>query len=933
MLLEDEPETWRQLLDDPNIAGDDKGKENAHVLCGARYFDSARSRDKEGVDHVSCLVLDVDNDDPATSVGSVPTEEAVRTSLEGLRAIVYTSPSHRARMPRWRILLPLASPVPPKKHRALVKWLSENLVAEYPGCIDSVATGDPTRLGFVGVTKNLDDYKWWEQPGERFDWTEIHLEEETWLDVQLGGLERHPAWTDRASALNFAMRAYGSRGYEDVKDGAHRTDVLWHASLDLWWAWAAEDEDFVMQVLRHINEQFHQPKDETEIYRKMKEAQGRTVGPNRKAQLNGNFGSKREPANSISTATIKHLARRLKRSHKAADARVGDEMSRMIHPEAIADDESTWNSALRRVAQKLAENFLNDRPARIASFFGPCRNAMIEKGGETSVPTINEIEGWVTVRLEGEKKRRVEHALRAEQNTRTAIDAATGGRRDTKYTLEEWDTWQSAQGCGLSEKTVLLQSGKGTWVFLDGTWVGPYNESEFDAQGYTDLIAASDFIRSRSYDEEKGTWSYIPLKQLLQKYASKCEVQMDFTCERAWFRSEERTLVVAGPMRSQLEQVFHTDVDEWLRRMTGRETPPNEKVRQDEASTSYGNGKADDYDALCDWLACVPQVEHPCAALVATGPPATGKDLLGNGIGRVWKHGKNKIKAALGHFNSMLAKSPFIHVNEALPRGMTTSTLLRETLSDTEHVITLKNVDSAKALGCVRMLFTANNLDIFNKDTSKNGEGEKLQKNDVDALRDRFVHIYTRPAAAEYLQSLGNRHKDFVEKNMIAEHVLWLNWKRWSKVKSRGLRFLVQGRNYNVSNVIATNSNTTSDVCNALAEALCEQRAADFFVVRRNTLWVNATLIKRQIGLHNPYARYTDRDVTSAVSSVSSEHKTVTNTKNKRMRMWAFNTDALESWCRNTEVYAWEDVSLGLEKMNLVERESVEIDDEIRKAV
>ena len=96
--LQDTNETWSDLLSEPEVVSDeDHGhfgtKFTASVLCGARYFDSATTRDKENVDAVECLVLDVDNAD--TNVGHVPGEFALRSSLQGLRAVVYTSPSHR----------------------------------------------------------------------------------------------------------------------------------------------------------------------------------------------------------------------------------------------------------------------------------------------------------------------------------------------------------------------------------------------------------------------------------------------------------------------------------------------------------------------------------------------------------------------------------------------------------------------------------------------------------------------------------------------------------------------------------------------------------------------------------------------------------------------------------------------------------------------
>ena len=57
-------------------------------------------------------------------------------SLQGLRAIIYTSPRHTTASPRWRVILPLLSPIPPKKVRPLVQLLSDGLFPGYEGAIN-----------------------------------------------------------------------------------------------------------------------------------------------------------------------------------------------------------------------------------------------------------------------------------------------------------------------------------------------------------------------------------------------------------------------------------------------------------------------------------------------------------------------------------------------------------------------------------------------------------------------------------------------------------------------------------------------------------------------------------------------------------------------------------------------------------------------------
>lgn len=923
--IRDTPEAWAELFDNPDIVADDNGKRNASVVCGAKYFPEVDNRDKEGVEGVTCLVLDVD--DPG------PPEDALRSSLAGTRSIVVTSASHTKEDPKWRVLLPLAHMLPPKKHRSLVRKLSDELVPGYEGCINVDATGDPTRLGFVGVTKHPEDYRWFSIEGERFDWTQLLLEDEQWLRAPLGGLDRKPHWTKPDVALQLALRHFATTGHDGVLGGEHRTIILYNAALNLWWQWAAEDEAFVLQVLHHINAQFPQAKDEEVLIRKMREAHARSIGPERKEQLIGPYGMRREPGNTASVATIKHHARRLKRSHRGDHARLGDELSRLADGLTVADEPAVWSSALARCAHELASTFVHDTREKLASFFLTSLGAMAKKG---PVPDIQTIEAWIGTRLEGEKKRRADNARRNADTVKSSISFATGGLRDTPYTPEEIDLWQSPNGVGLNDKTWLLVSGNGTFVFLDGTWNGPYTETEFDAQAYTDLEAASPYVRFKIFNEEKGTTTFVKRNHLLQKYGGYCQTRVDFSCDRTWFRMEDKTLMLAGPKKNTLEPRFHTEVDQWLRVMTGRSEPANEKVRQGEARDT--NGMPDDYDAICSWLACVIQLEHVCAALYLQGPKSVGKGLFADGVAKIWKNGKIPLNAAFGKFNAMLAERALIHVDEGLPSGMTATVLLRKTLADTEHLYERKHKDHGTVTGCVRMLFTANNLDLFN--ASK----EKLQKDDVDALADRFVHIKVRPEAAEFLKSLGPKHHDFVKRNMLAEHTLWLNEARWPAIKRQDLRFLVEGRNANVSNVVATNTDSTSDVCNALAEALAEKKPGDFFAVKNGLLWVSVPALWKHFsglnGIGSKRTQYPEREIARAVGSVSTRRQAIRVIRSARagfggfngsggagsvpaihgvptqQKMWCFRLDALQAWCENTNVYDWNDVVEGLNALN-----------------
>jgi hypothetical protein len=118
-----------------------------------------------------------------------------------------------------------------------------------------------------------------------------------------------------------------------------------------------------------------------------------------------------------------------------------------------------------------------------------------------------------------------------------------------------------------------------------------------------------------------------------------------------------------------------------------------------------------------------------------------------------------------------------------------------------------------------------------------------------------------------------------------------------------------------VADVVATNNDATSDVCNAIAGALCGARETDFCLVKKGEIWVNAPAVRLQVSLQNTAAKYTDRDIVQAIASVSTAHKNVRG-KKKVQTMWCFKVDALRAWCENSQVFDWDEVNEGLQKMN-----------------
>lgn len=885
--LEDVPDTWAELLDNPTVVADKAGKEAAYVVTGARYFAEADTRSKENIDVVETLVLDVDK-------VAIP-EADLLAALDGIRAIVYTSPSHTASDPRWRVLLPLLTPLPPKKHRALVQALSDGLVPGYPGCIDVARTGDPCRLGFIHVTLHPQDYKWHNLPGPRFDWTAIDLPDEAWQPAgPLAGLTRSPLWSDRQTALKQALRRFAETGL-GLGPGQGRTMILWDTALCLWWEWAAEDETFVREVLDQVNGNFAVPEDSDTIERKMREAHARTVGDQRVGQKRGTYGILREPQNVVTRQSITEYARRLKRRAKGDSSVVGEALLRMAKGETFSDDPETWRGLATKCAYELARAFPNERPERLADHFRPSFAAM-RHAGSAALPTDDEVKTFITTRLDAQRRAKEEQEQRREHEAEKQIELATNGGRSKPYTKAEVSAWKST--VGLEDNNWIVIHGKGIYVFSDGTWIGPYNELEFEASGRRALAAAEQggFVYLNKIGDD-GEAKALPLKSLVQKYGRQADVRIEMWAERAWFSEEDDILVLAGPVQKKIKPKYDEQVDAYLRALTGRDPQPNKNEAE-------RNTKNDDFDIVCDWLACVTETRHPLAALYLQGVAGHGKGLFAEGLAKLWK-GTFIKPEEMWHrngFNAGLANSPFVWVDEYFPKDMRPSEVLRRGIADREHTLTRKHRDPVKVLGCIRVLIGANNSDVLDRN-------ERLTKEDHDAIATRYAHVMARPAAKDYLESIGVKARtSLVEDFRIAAHTLWLHEKRFSILEKRGSRFLIEPNNARIANLSVAKKPEANAMLTALVNAILdEKRKDDWYAVKDGKdgevqLWVNSAQAVMQARLIDPALRVTQTDMVRALRAMSTGKRDKQRANGKETKMWQLDTDTLRAWCEETEI-------------------------------
>jgi hypothetical protein len=764
--LDDDTE-WAEILNEPEVVTDKAQKTDAPAICGAEFKPGATSKEQSSDNLLwsHALVLDVDFwEHPAgakhpSRAAFTPDELKERMDALGVRYIAFTTWSSSSACWKWRVVVPFARPMPPAYYGPLWDALNDHL----DGCMSEV-TRDAGRLGFVHIVNsetNKDAYRWWIGAGERLDWGALDLvpEQDTSLKRALtpADLTRSPDWSSDAEALAGAKRYFRSVG-GDVEEG-HRHETLLRIGCKLWWDWAF-NEGQVRELLHYVNAQFPMPKGDDEVEKEVVAAYDRTLGP-RRVEQPATYGEQREPVAKLTKTSIAELGRRLKARNKEQDRVVGRALANVAKEKAFGEPAEA-KALIMRSVEVLAREYSHETPERIVDLLRASLLAQRAISSQHPLPTDADVANKVRHTQHSARQRLDERQRNAEDKLKDAIRVGTSGRRDTPYTEKEFREWSKR---GFTDHDWIVRSGRNYHFWVDGRYDGEFDEGAAAMSVYSKLApaAAPNTGRVKLYFVDKdGNTRDKPFAQILREYgrAAKNVVYSMFEEHPRFDEASQTFYNSICEVDPTLEAKYDAEIDEWLGLL--------------------GQDKA---ELLRDWLAASVMLDNSISALHIATPTNSGKNLLVNGLARLWNgHYQN-----LRDYSPLLLKdSPLVYCDEGLPYKWqySFSTLLRAMTSQNIHTARDTGFSTLRIHGYPRLIFAGN-------DSLIQLHKERISDESVEATTKRFVSIAHKDRDA----------KDFLEQSHIkakipgwvasgfARHVLWLNEHRAVDTKKR---FLVE---------------------------------------------------------------------------------------------------------------------------------------------
>ena len=756
----DDDAEWVEILSEPDVV-DKTGKTNAPALCGAQFRAGATSKEQtpDNLTWSHALVLDVDYwDHPdgakhPSRAAFTPDELASKMGELSIRYIAFTTWSSSETCHKWRVIIPLSSPMPPTYYGPLWDVLNEHL----EGTMSEV-TRDVGRLGFVHIVNtetNLAAYRWWIGPGERLDWSSLDLTPEQDFSLKRAlvpaDLTRSPDWSTDSEALQAARRYFRAVG-GDVEEG-HRHETLLRIGCKLWWDWAFGEEQ-VREILLLVNGQFPMPKGDDEVEAEVVASFDRTLGA-RRVEQPATYGEQREPVAKLTKTGIAELGKRLKARNKESDRVVGRALTNVSKDKAFGEP-SEAKAVIMKAVEVLAREYSHETPERVLDLLRASLLSQRAISSQHPLPTDVDIANKIRHTQHAMRQRNDERQRNHEDKQREDIRVGTNGKRDTPYTEKELRDWRRK---GFSDRDWIVRSGKQYYLWVDGRYDGEWDEGGVSANVYTKLAAAADAGKVKlHFIDKEGNARDKPFPQIMREYGRTAK-NVIYSMFEEHPRFDETTQTFYNSICERdttLTPAYDAEVDEWLNLL--------------------GQDKA---DLLKDWLAASVVLDRPISALHISAPTNSGKNLIVNGLARLWGNNYQNLR---DYSALMLKDSPLVYCDEGLPQQWRWqfSTLLRAMTSQSNHTARDTGFSTLKIHGYLRLIFAGN-------DALMNLQQENLSGESIEATTKRIVSItHKNRDAKQYLEDPTRAGKLTGWVNgVLARHVLWLNENRVIDTKKR----------------------------------------------------------------------------------------------------------------------------------------------------
>jgi hypothetical protein len=310
-------------------------------------------------------------------------------------------------------------------------------------------------------------------------------------------------------------------------------------------------------------------------------------------------------------------------------------------------------------------------------------------------------------------------------------------------------------------KELVIQCGKAYYVFADFRYKAPIGREALPVSLPRDLSYAP---ISWERVSARGVPTPCSVDDLLREHATVARsIEADLALQRSWYDPVTEVFHEAACPRRPLAAHRHEAVEAWLATFVAPEN----------------------LELLLDWLALLPDLTRQAPALYLDGPKSSGKSLFVHGLARLWTEGPPAdVARVLSDFNDELTRCPLIFADEHIPQRFVhekMSAKIRSLIGSGSRTLNRKFMPTAPLHGAARLVIAANNSELLTFGDEDIGHA------DIDAIAARVLYMQTTDAAVTYLDALGGPPvlNDWIKRDLIAQHVLWLHEERRAVLASK----------------------------------------------------------------------------------------------------------------------------------------------------